>query len=64
MTRDKTVLQVAKMLAMRDGNEWLAHTNGPQGKRQSRYLSEANVLVRAVEQSMKDFAWHPEPETV
>lgn len=63
MTRDKAVLQVAKMLALRDGFEWLAHTNAPQEKRQLRYLNDASVLVRAVEQGMKDFAWHPEAET-
>lgn len=64
MKREEAIEALARTLAARDGHTLTMSDKGKAGQRAHAYVNLARTVVTHVEQSMKDFSWHPEPSAV
>lgn len=59
MTREKTILAVAKQIAADESRKWHWPPNPAQERKQAFYLRRAEKIVSMIEREMREFRWAP-----
>ena len=57
MTRDETLIAVAKLLTAQAGGNWQRHPDARQLRVQDRRKKQADEILRLIEDAMDDFKW-------